>query len=417
MLSYGMSKRTTPLSAPSRAFHVSDADYLRYSESTVNRNITEGKLTQEDATLIRNFLSEIKATRNIGASRASKINSHLVNWRSHIGPYKVNTIYDLYKGLESIKTTKQPNGHNYEQNTIRDYITFLKRFYLWLILNGFSSIDKEKIKEIHPPSRNSMTKTAEDILTEDEVRMMLDACQSSRDRAIISVMCEGALRAIEIGTLTWRQVKFTDWNVTLNVDEKTGKPRLVPLIMSRPYLAQWKADYPNPITDDAPVFLTHDKNPMTYHTISVQFKKIAVRAGITKKITPHLFRHSRITHMIQQNYNESIIKKMCWGNLNTTMFSTYAHLTDQDIEREIAEKAGIEVAHVNKRSKALEPRQCMRCGNINPPTNDFCGTCGLPLTGEVEADLSLLTKVVENEDAFKKLMDKIKTEMQFNIPL
>jgi len=404
-----MSKKVTCVQP--RAFHVSDADYSRYSESTIVKNLAEGKLTQVDAQLIKNFISEIKATNGIGASRANKIISHLVRWRSFVGPYKDNTIYDLYTGIEAFKTVKQDNGFNYEQNTIRDFITFLKRFYQWLIDNQHSSIDKEKIQKIRPPSRNTMTKTAEDILTEDEIRMMLDACQTSRDRALIAVMCEGALRAIEMGTLTWRQVKFTDWSVSLNVNEKTGKPRLVPLIMARQYLATWKADYPNAITDDGPVFLTHEKNPMTYHTISTQFKKIAKRAGITKKITPHLFRHSRITHMIQQDFNESVIKKMCWGNLNTMMFSTYAHLTDQDIEREIATKAGIETSHISKRTKALDSRQCMRCSQINPPTNDFCGVCGLSLTEEVEADISMLTRLIENEDIFKRLVEQVKSEM------
>jgi hypothetical protein len=50
------------------------------------------------------------------------------------------------------------------------------------------------------------------------------------------------------------------------------------------------------------------------------------------------------------------VKKLLWGNLNSKMFSTYLHLVDSDIERVIAEKAGIITKE--DRSKTLETRQC-----------------------------------------------------------
>ncbi len=53
----------------------------------------------------------------------------------------------------------------------------------------------------------------------------------------------------------------------------------------------------------------------------------AKRAGITKRVHPHLFRKSRITHLIQQNYQETVIKQMMWGNLAPDMFRTYAVLS------------------------------------------------------------------------------------------
>ena len=104
---------------------------------------------------------------------------------------------------------------------------------------------------------------------------------------------------------------------------------------------------------------------------------IAGRAGITKHITPHIFRHSRATHLIRQGYGEAIVKKLLWGNLNSKMFNTYLHLVDSDVERVITEKAG--VAPKEQRSKALDSRQCPRCFTVNGPTLRFCGTCGCEL--------------------------------------
>ena len=60
--------------------------------------------------------------------------------------------------------------------------------------------------------------------------------------------------AFALGKLTWKQVKFTDWNVVINVNDKTERPRFIPLVMARSYLAQWKNDYPGEITDEGFVF-------------------------------------------------------------------------------------------------------------------------------------------------------------------
>ncbi len=44
--------------------------------------------------------------------------------------------------------------------------------------------------------------------------------------------------------------------------------------------------------------------------------------GIAKKIAPHIFRHSRVTHLINQGMKESVIKLMMWGNLITDTFAS-----------------------------------------------------------------------------------------------
>jgi hypothetical protein len=80
---------------------------------------------------------------------------------------------------------------------------------------------------------------------------------------------------------------------------------------------------------------------LSHANISRHLDHITKWAGVQKHVTPHIFRHSQITYLIQQRYNESIIKKMMWGNITTAMFSTYAHLTDVDIENEVAQKHGI----------------------------------------------------------------------------
>jgi len=70
---------------------------------------------------------------------------------------------------------------------------------------------------------------------------------------------------------------------------------------------------------------------------------------------------------------------MMWGNLTTDMFQTYAHLTGNDIDKEILSTYGISAEQQAKGHARLEPRQCEHCKTINSPISNFCSLCGRPL--------------------------------------
>ena len=179
--------------------------------------------------------------------------------------------------------------------------------------------------------------------------------------------------------------------------------------MSRAYLASWRNDYPMEVIPDSFVFLSNRRSPLTYHGVTKQLRIIAKRAGITKHITPHIFRHTRATILIRQGYGEAITKKLLWGNLNSKMFSTYLHLVDSDVERVIAEKAGI--VPKEQRSKTLEPRQCPRCFTVNGATLGFCGTCGFELTKEAMEKVKQSKGQAELQPEYRALVDKYEADL------
>jgi site-specific recombinase XerD len=395
------------------AFHVSDAKYAEYARSSLSSAVEEGRITREDAALIEEFTGEIAATSQISQSRKYKITYTLVGWRRFIGPFTENLIGDLYSGVEAIRTSRKDDGTpEYTQNTFADYIRFLKRFYRWLAENEYSAVPVAKVNKIKVPRYQTGVKNAEELLEPEDVRRMLEACTNSRDRAMISLLYEGGFRVGEIGNLTWRQVKFTDWNATVNTDHKTGIGRYVPLVMSREYLAEWRNNYPLPVTPDAHVFLSHRKRPFQYRGMAKRLRIIAKRAGVEKKVNPHLFRHSRITHMLQQGYSESVIKKLMWGNLDTDMLSTYGHLTDADIDDEIAAMAGVKPPAAKEAAECLEPRQCPRCYTVNGPTVNFCGRCGLELTMQAVEDVRIAEEQAELTPEYQALYNKIMRDLQ-----
>ncbi|WP_062400447.1 tyrosine-type recombinase/integrase [Methanogenium cariaci] len=117
--------------------------------------------------------------------------------------------------------------------------------------------------------------------------------------------------------MKWSQITFNDWSAQVVIaggESKTGINRYVPLVSSRQYLAVWKdhyytisktdkfrEKYPEGMTQDSFLFLTNNRyQPLHYNNTAKHIRLIATRAGVTKHVTPHIFRHSRITHMLQQ---------------------------------------------------------------------------------------------------------------------
>jgi integrase/recombinase XerD len=85
-------------------------------------------------------------------------------------------IANVFKGIDTLTRAHKPNGETlYKKNTIADYVRFLKRFYLWMQENNYTTIDVKKLQKIRPPGYNNMTKTVEMLLGEEEVRRMMDA--------------------------------------------------------------------------------------------------------------------------------------------------------------------------------------------------------------------------------------------------
>ena len=240
------SKKTKNLGKPLKAPTQDDGKFHLiksvYAVNSLSKALKSGQITEDDKFLIEKHVAWL-ARGNISIGRLNKITFHLVGSRRFIGSFRNNTIDDLIVGINRLKndeilTVASENklGHPFKQNTKRDFVSIVKKFYLWIVKNKYSSILKDDIEEIQVPPDDTMTKTAAQMFDEEEILAMISACNSSMERAMIATLYEGALRIKELGTLTWGQVSFTEQNAVININVKTNKPRRIPLFSARPYL-------------------------------------------------------------------------------------------------------------------------------------------------------------------------------------
>jgi integrase/recombinase XerD len=355
-----------------------------YADRSIENGVKAGWITKSDIALIREFVTERKASAGIGLSRVNKITYTLVHWRRFLPEFRGMTIVDVYDGLEALKNAQTRKGTPFKQNTKHDFIRILKQFLTWLVENEYVSLPEKKVRRIKVPNKDAMTKTASEMLTHEEIQRLYKACYRSYDRALITMIYEGGLRIGEAGNMKWKDITFNRNGIVLNVNFKTNIPRYVPIIAGREYIAQWRMDYPGTPEGDSPVFINTFRNRLTNAGANMQIQRIVERAGITKHVTPHIFRHSRITHMVQEGVSESVIKMIMWGSVHSKMLQTYAHLTGKDIDREMRRVYGLESDEDKKQKSSLEPQVCRNCHMIMPPAADYCALCGESLRGEAK---------------------------------
>ena len=221
--------------------------------------------------------------------------------------------------------------HNYSQARV---LSGLKSFFKYLLL--------EEVIEISPVEFIQGPKTSRklpDTLSYIEINQLLESIDLStvegmRNRTIIEVLYSCGLRVSECVEL---KISHLHLDVDfIRVVGKGNKERLVPIGSSAiKYINLYKdtVRIHSPIKKHAEDFLFLNKrgDSLSRVMIFLMIKKYATAVGITKKISPHTFRHSFATHLLEGGADLRAIQEML-GHESITTTEIYTHL-DKDFLR------------------------------------------------------------------------------------
>jgi len=380
------------------SFHQTPEKQYRKYLRTMENAVENGILSNVEVEMITLFVSESNAHNRITNNRKYALANSAIILRQYLPDYRDCTTQDVYVAVEEYRK-HTTHSEIYQSNNL----VACKKFLIWLAESGNNQhIDPARIAKMMIKTSKPM-KTEEDILTEEELERLFSTMKSLRNRVLIEVLYDSMGRIGEIATLTWRQIVFHDNYATVTLESKTGNPRKIPLHASYDILREWKERYPAGAEPDTYVFPRSVSNPYThlsYSGIFKIFKEAREDARITKNVTPHLFRHTRITDLMRMGIPEQTIKMMAWGTVTTDMLGIYAHLTPTDAEIEMNRWMGGKVEH---RSNQLA--ECNRCGVMNPEINMFCGSCGEPLSDEARSTFRMRIEGVKGDPTFKKAIE------------
>jgi len=212
----------------------------------------------------------------------------------------------------------------------------IKAFYKYLILENEISEDPTEL--IEAPR---LPRKLPDVLSYEEIERILLAIDHStpegtRNRAIIEVLYSSGLRVSELVGL---QLTFCYFDIGfIRILGKGDKVRLVPIgkeaiKYTQLYLDHVRSEIEAKKESEDIVFLNRRGGQLSRVMVFLIIKDAAEKAGISKNVSPHTFRHSFATHLIEGGASLRAVQEML-GHESITTTEIYTHL-DRDYLRQI----------------------------------------------------------------------------------
>ena len=214
-------------------------------------------------------------------------------------------------------------------------ISSLRSFYDWLVQEGVitdnpcDNVDAPKIGRNIP-----------DVLSEEEVSRLMDVVDTStwfglRDRAILEVMYGCGLRVSEAVNLKISGL-FLDEGF-IRIIGKGNKERLIPIgdLAIEALLTYMEARIlPADRASEDIVFLNRYGRPLSRISMFKTIRSLAQLAGIRRDISPHIFRHSFATHLIEHGADLRVVQEML-GHEDISTTEIYTHVDSSRWQAEI----------------------------------------------------------------------------------
>lgn len=217
-------------------------------------------------------------------------------------------------------------------------ISGIKSFYRFLFLDEYITTDPTELLE----SPKIGLKLPE-VLTVNEINSILDTIdltlpEGQRNRAMLEVLYSCGLRVSELVSLRFTDVYFNEGFI--KVEGKGNKQRLVPISRTAIKEIQNYLYDRNQVTvkkgfEDI-LFLSRRGTALSRIMVFHIIKQQAEMAGIQKNVSPHTFRHSFATHLLEGGANLLAIQEML-GHEKITTTEIYTHIDRQFLRKEILE--------------------------------------------------------------------------------
>ncbi|EAS20078.1 tyrosine recombinase XerD [Flavobacteria bacterium BBFL7] len=277
--------------------------------------------------IIKDFLTYSRLERSLADNTLKaysrdlhKLNNWLLANDISISPTEINSnilrdyIYELAKNVSSRSQARA--------------LSSLKVFFNYLILEDYRKDNPLELIESPKIGRK-----LPDTLSTQEIDALINSIDRStphgeRNRAILETLYGCGLRVSELTTLKISDLFFQEGFI--KVTGKGDKQRFIPIgdftiKVINLYINEIRPHLPIKPQHTDTVFLNRRGAGLTRAMIFHIIKELKVKAGITKKISPHTFRHSFATHLLENGADLRSIQMML-GHESITTTEIYMHV-------------------------------------------------------------------------------------------
>ncbi|MCR9173500.1 MAG: site-specific tyrosine recombinase XerD [bacterium] len=259
-----------------------------------------------------------------------------------------NSIFAYQNDVEKLKDFAEANSLEVDQIELKHLNAFVKelydlglsartqarilsgvkQFFRFLLLDGELKSDPSELLEMP-----KIGKKLPEVLTIEEIDALIDAIDLStaeghRNKAILETLYSCGLRVSELVNLKYEDIFFDEGFI--RVIGKGNKQRLVPVSPSvAKEIDLYEVATRNHMNiqpgNESFVFLNRRGAKLTRVMIFTIIKNLVEKAGIRKNVSPHTFRHSFATHLLEGGANLRAIQEML-GHESITTTEIYTHL-------------------------------------------------------------------------------------------
>ena len=232
----------------------------------------------------------------------------------------------------------QLHDKDIKPRSVARIISGVKSYFGYLVLDHYIENDPSELLEA--PKLGLKLPVVLSVQEIDAILAVIDVstAEGARNYAIIETLYSCGLRVSEVTNLRFSDLFFDEGFI--RVQGKGSKQRLVPISDTavqkiKNYLHYRNQQVVKKGHEDI-VFLSSRASAISRITVFYYIKQYAERAGIEKEISPHVFRHSFATHLLERGANIRVIQEML-GHEKITTTEIYTHIDRSFLRQEIIE--------------------------------------------------------------------------------
>jgi site-specific recombinase XerD len=292
-------------------------------------------MAQDLKSLKTQFLEYCEIEKGRSVKTVENYDRYLSRFLDHTKVTSPATITEPVVREFRIWLNRQPGtSGDMKKKTQNYYLIALRAFLKYMRKLGIESLSPERIELAKVGGRDL------DLITADELNRLMkgptgESLQALRDRAILELLFSTGLRVSELCSLN------ADLDLTRDEFSVRGKGDKVRVVFLSPAAKKTIAEYLKKRGDMSDALFVgygrggksgkgKDAGRLTARSVERIVKHYAVKGGITRKVTPHVIRHSFATDLLENGADLRSVQALL-GHANIATTQVYTHVTDRHL--------------------------------------------------------------------------------------
>lgn len=286
--------------------------------------------------LLNKYVTYLKIEKSLSLNTVEAYLRDLQKLVDYVAFEKLDILHVTYEDLEHFLAQLWDIGA--DARSVARIISGIRSFFGFLLMDEYIQEDPAELLE-----SPKIGVRLPEVLSVDEIDHILEtidvsAREGQRNRAMLEVLYSCGLRVSELVSLRISDI-YPDEEF-IRVEGKGSKQRLVPISQKALHEIRNYMEYRGELVvqkgSEDILFLNRRGAKMTRVMVFYIVKKQAELAGIRKVISPHTFRHSFATHLLEGGANLRAIQEML-GHEKITTTEIYTHINREFLRKEILE--------------------------------------------------------------------------------